>query len=57
MNRKSILMITLIYIAAWIATAVAVIFAIKLTGSAWCLWGFIFPGSIKIETNDEDEEL
>lgn len=34
------------YASAWIATAIAVIFAIKYTGSAWCLWALIIPGCI-----------
>lgn len=29
--------------SAWIATSIAVIFAIKYTGSAWCLWALLFP--------------
>lgn len=29
--------------AAWIATGVATIFGIKYTGSAICLWAFVFP--------------
>lgn len=32
---------TIAYASAWIATAIAVIFAIKYTGSAWCLWAFL----------------
>ena len=57
MNRKltsKVKLIYITYIAAWIATAIAVIFAIKLTGSAWCLWAFYFPGSININIKDEE---
>lgn len=57
MNRKltsKVRLIYITYIAAWIATAIAVIFAIKLTGSAWCLWAFYYPGSININIKDEE---
>ena len=30
--------IVIIYASAWIATAIAVIFGIRYTNSAWCLW-------------------
>lgn len=33
--------------SAWITTSIAVIFAIKYTGSAWCLWALLIPASIK----------
>ena len=36
------------YASAWIATAIAVIFAIRYTGSAWCLWALVIPGCINI---------
>ena len=36
---------TIAYASAWIATAIAVIFAIKYTGSAWCLWALLFPAA------------
>ena len=38
---------TIAYASAWIATAIAIIFAIKYTGSAWCLWALLFPACIK----------
>lgn len=52
-------MIYIAYAAAWIATAVAVIFGIKLTGSTLCLWAFFFPAGINLshnkKTDDNDE--
>lgn len=45
------------YASAWIATSVAVIFAIKYTRSAWSLWALLFPAciktSFKISTSDD----
>lgn len=38
---------TIAYASAWIATSIAVIFAIKYTESAWCLWALLFPACIK----------
>ena len=35
------------YASTWITTAIVVIFAIKYTGSAWCLWALLFPACIK----------
>lgn len=47
------------YASAWIATSIAVIFAIKYTGSAWCLWALLFPACIKasvdISTSNDDD--
>lgn len=42
---------TIAYASAWIATAIAVIFAIKYTGSAWCLWALVFPACIKVSVD------
>lgn len=47
-------MIYIAYAAAWIATAVAVIFGIKLTGSSWCLWAFFFPAGISLSHNKKN---
>ena len=55
---------TIAYASAWIATAIAVIFAIKYTGSSWCLWALVFPACIKVsvdistsnEGDDSEEE-
>ena len=57
--KENNILLTIGYATAWIATAVAVIFAIKYTGSAWCLWAFIFPTGLKFSlsskhNNDED---
>lgn len=42
-----------------IATAIAVIFAIKYTGSIWCLWALLFPAcieaSVDISTSDKGD--
>lgn len=51
---------TIAYASAWIATSMAVIFAIKYTGSAWCLWALLFPACIKASvdistSNDGDD--
>lgn len=48
------------YASAWIATALAIIFAIKYTGSVWCLWALVFPACIKASvdistSNDGDD--
>lgn len=47
------------YASAWIATSIAVIFAMKYTGSAWCLWALLFPACIKasvdISTSTESD--
>lgn len=47
--------VTIAYASAWIATSIAVIFAIKYTGSAWCLWALLFPACIKISTSIESD--
>lgn len=52
--------ITIAYASAWIATSTAVIFAIKYTGSAWCLCALLFPACIKASvdistSNDGDD--
>ena len=52
--------ITIAYASAWIATSIAVIFSIKYTGSAWCLWALMFPACIKASvdistSNDGDD--
>lgn len=45
------------YASVWFATSIAVIFAIKYTGSAWCLWALLLPACIKtsvdISTSNE----
>lgn len=43
------------YASAWIATAVAIVVAIIYTKSAWCLWALIFPLSISVTFDAEDE--
>lgn len=52
--------IAIAYASAWIATSIAVIFAIKYTGSIWCLWALLFPACIKASvdistSNDGDD--
>ena len=34
---------TIVYTSAWIATSIAVIFAVKYSNSALCLWALLFP--------------
>jgi len=51
---------TIAYASAWIATSIAVIFAIKYTESVWCLWALLFPACIKASvdistSNDGDD--
>lgn len=52
--------ITIAYASAWIATSIAVIFAIKYTGSIWCLWALLFPAcintSVDISTSDKSDD-
>lgn len=43
------------YAAAWISTATAVIFAIKYTGSAWCLVALVLPAMQKISISNDEE--
>ena len=43
------------YAAAWISTATAVIFAIKYTGSAWCLVALMLPAMQKISISNDEE--
>lgn len=47
---------TIAYVSAWIATAIAVIFAIKYTGSAWCLWALLLPACIEVRFNSTSNE-
>ena len=51
---------TIAYASAWIATAIAVIFAIIYTGSIWCLWALLFPtcieASVDISTSDKSDD-
>lgn len=46
--------------AAWISTGVAVIYGIKKTGSAKCLWGFAFPmlvhSGVKLTSHNDCKE-
>ena len=44
------------YASAWIATAIVVMFAIKYTGSALCVWALLIPGRISISDTNEDLE-
>lgn len=46
----------LAYAAAWISTAAAVIFGMKYTGSAWCLWALCLPAMIKIEISSDEKD-
>lgn len=58
------IIIAITYASAWITTSIAVIYAIKYTGSAWCLWALLCPASIKTsvdistsnDNNDDEEE-
>ena len=47
--------VTIAYASAWIATAIAVIFAIKYTESIWCLWALLIPACVSIEINTSNE--
>lgn len=44
------------YAVMWISTAVAVIFGIYETGSAWCLWAFLIPAMVDININEGSDE-
>lgn len=37
-----------IYVAAWISAAVVICTALYFTRSAWCVWGFVFAGNVKL---------
>lgn len=43
------------YAVAWISTAAAVIFAVKYTGSAWCLVALMLPAMQKISIRNDEE--
>ena len=51
MKNKSV---WLAYAAAWISTATAVIFAVKYTGTAWCLVALVLPAIQKISISNEE---
>lgn len=51
MKNKSV---WLAYAAAWISTATAVIFAVKCTGTAWCLVALVLPAMQKISISNEE---
>lgn len=40
---------------AWISVSAAVIAGIYMTGSAWCLWAFLFVAFIKVERRSDDD--
>ena len=45
--------IAIIYVSAWITTTIAIIFGIKYTKSAWCLWALFLPACINISTKED----
>lgn len=47
---------TIAYASAWIATAIAVIFAIKYTESIWCLWALLIPACVSVEIGDDSKK-
>ncbi len=47
-------LVAIAYASAWIATSVAVIFAIKYTGSVWCLWALLIPACVQAEIENTD---
>ena len=51
MKNKSV---WLAYAAAWISTATAVIFAVKYTGTAWCLVALVLPAMQKKSISTEE---
>ncbi len=52
MKNKSV---WLAYVAAWISTATAVVFAVKYTGTAWCLVALVLPAMQKISIRNDEE--
>jgi hypothetical protein len=40
----------------WVASSAAIIAGMYLTKSAWCLWAFLIPGSIRITSGKDQEE-
>lgn len=58
-KKKAIGFLCIAYAAMWISVSVAVIAGLIITNSAWCLWAFLIPGSLKLKLSDdlcEDEE-
>lgn len=47
-------LVAIAYASAWIATAIAIIFAIKYTGSPWCLCALLAPACIQAEIENTD---
>ena len=47
-------MIYLAYAVAWASTAAAAAYAVKITGSAVCLWSLIFPALIRISSSEKE---
>lgn len=41
-------MVYFAYAMAWVATAVASCYGMKVTGSAWCLWALLLPACLGI---------
>jgi len=43
------------YALVWIASSAAILGAVYITHSAWCLWAFIIPGSVSLKHRDSKE--
>ena len=55
-RKDDLTMIWIGYSAVWISTAVATIFAVKYTGSAWCLLALLIPTTIRIKSSPDDKK-
>ena len=47
------------YALMWIAASAAILGAVYITHSAWCLWAFILPSSVSLkyrDTKDGDKD-
>lgn len=44
------------YAVAWFSVSVAVVAGIYMTGSAWCLWAFLFVAFIRVGRRSDDDE-
>ena len=55
-ERRVIMAAFFAYAVAWLSTAAAAAYAVKVTGSAWCLWALLFPACIKISETERKKE-
>ena len=62
-KRRLVRIMWFAYAIMWISVSLATCFGIYITKSAWCLWAFLIPMSVKLiqksnskNDNEDDEE-